>query len=235
MAKRQPRKKMSHAGIKPTWAPAAQTQLEPEADVFEPLIAWGVAVRALPGQQVSGDKHLVTPVGKGFLLAVVAGVGHGEEASAAAKTAVAVLEEHAGEPLPTLFKRCHAALTRSRGVVMTVAALQPGEGRLTWMGVGNVEALVVRAETGRKTAGDRAVLRSGLVGYQLPEQRANVLPIAPGDLVAFATDGIGPGFSKELVCGESPQKLANDILERHFKGNDDALALVVRYLGVDHE
>ena len=29
--------------------------------------------------------------------------------------------------------------------------------------------------------------------------------------------------------------LADEILERHFKGTDDALALVVRYLGGEHE
>jgi serine phosphatase RsbU (regulator of sigma subunit) len=35
------------------------------------------------------------------------------------------------------------------------------------------------------------LLRSGVVGYQLPTLRASTLPIAPGDLLIFATDGIG--------------------------------------------
>jgi len=30
---------------------------------------------------------------------------------------------------------------------------------------------------------------------------------------------------------DSPQRLADRLLERHFKGRDDGLVLVVRYLG----
>ncbi len=210
-------------------------QLETEADVFEPLIAWGVATRALPGQKVSGDLHLVKLFEDGFLLAAVDGIGHGAEARLAAKTAVAVLENHPEDALVVLFKRCHELLAQTRGVVMTAAALQPMQRQLTWMGVGNVEALLVRADVRAKTHGDRVVLRSGLVGYQLPALRPSTVPIAAGDLVVFATDGIAPGFGEGLVCGESPQKLADTILDRYFKGNDDALALVVRYLGMGYE
>jgi serine phosphatase RsbU (regulator of sigma subunit) len=209
--------------------------MDTDSAISKSVIAWGVATRALPGQRVSGDLHLVRPVKEGFLLAAVDGLGHGDEASAAAKAAVAVLEDHAGEPLVTLFRRCHEWLIRTRGVVMTVAALQPAAGMLTWMGVGNVEALVVRADSRSKTHADRVVLRSGLVGFQLPELRVSTVPIEPGDLVVFATDGIAAGFSEGLAAGEPEQKLADDIVERHFKGTDDALALVVRYLGERHE
>jgi hypothetical protein len=38
-----------------------------------------------------------------------------------------------------------------------------------------------------------------------------------------------------LARSDSPQQLADRILERHCKGHDDALVLVVRYLGAPHE
>jgi len=42
----------------------------PEASVGAPaLIEWGVASLALPGEAESGDRHLVTPVGTGVLVA----------------------------------------------------------------------------------------------------------------------------------------------------------------------
>src|SRR2546430_3534138 len=95
----------------------------PEASVGAPaLIEWGVASLALPGEAESGDRHLVTPVGTGVLVAVVDGLGHGAEAASAAKAAVAALERHATESPAPLLERCHRALKGTRGAVMSVAA-----------------------------------------------------------------------------------------------------------------
>ena len=79
------------------------------------------------------------------------------------------------------------------------------------------------------------LLRNGLVGYQLPALQASLVPIAPGDLLIFATDGIRVGFTQELVPTDPPQLMADHILNRFFKGTDDALVLVVRYLGARYE
>src|SRR5439155_15227394 len=198
-------------------------------------IAWGAASRPLPGEIVCGDLHLIKRTRDGVLLAVVDGLGHGDAAMAAAQTAIAVLESHAEEPLTALVNRCHEALTKTRGVVMTVATLRPFEDKLTWLGVGNVEAILLRADRQAKVRSDRVLLRGGLVGYQLPVLRATTLPLAPDDLLIFATGGIDAGFAEGLVCSDSPQQLADRILECHFKGHDDALVLVMRYLGTQHE
>src|ERR1051325_897373 len=199
------------------------------------LTEWGAAARALPGQTVSGDLHRVKPLNDGVLLAVVDGLGHGEEATVAARIAVGVLDQHAEEPLVPLVLRCHAALMQTRGVVMTVASLRPVEERLTWLGVGNVEAALLRADAQGQPGSERALLRGGLVGYQLPELRASMTTIAPGDLLVFATAGIDAGFLAGFVQSDPPQQIADRILDRHFRGHDDALVLVVRYLGGRHE
>ena len=209
--------------------------MQDESVISTPLIAWGVASRPLPGEIVCGDRHLIKPITDGVLLAVVDGLGHGAEALTAAKTAIAVLESHAEEPLTALVNRCHEALMKTRGVVMTAAALHSFKDKLTWLGVGNVEAILLRADRQARARSDRVLLRSGLVGYQLPVLRPSTLPLAPDDLLIFATDGIDAGFNEGLVCSDSPQQLADSILERHFKGHDDALVLVVRYLGPQHE
>jgi phosphoserine phosphatase RsbX len=199
------------------------------------LIAWGVASRALPGQPVCGDLHLVKPVADGILMAVVDGLGHGDEAVVASKRAIATLEAHSDGSLTTLVRQCHEALTKTRGVVMTVAALQPSASRLTWLGVGNVEAVVLSGGGQAKGRVDHILLRAGIVGYRLPELRASNVTVSPGDLLVFATDGVGGGLTKGLRSGDSPQRIADNILERHFKGHDDALVLVVRFLGSGHE
>jgi phosphoserine phosphatase RsbX len=198
-------------------------------------IEWSVAARPLPGQEVSGDRHLIKWLDHRILLAVIDGVGHGEEAATAARMAVEILENHASEPLIALVKRCHEALLETRGVVLTVAAFNLEENTLTWLGVGNVEGLLVRADAGASYPRESVLLRSGLVGYQLPALQASVIPVAAGDLLVLATDGIQTAFDQAISMTESPRQLADKILSRHFKGNDDGLVLVARYLGGQHE
>src|ERR1044071_6898396 len=209
--------------------------MQEDTAISPSLIDWGVAWRPLPGQHVCGDMHLVKTLSDGVLLAVVDGLGHGDEAVVASKTAVRVLERHAEDTLVGLFHRCHLELHRTRGVVMTAAVLHEGENRLNWMGVGNVEAVLVHAHRSSRPASERVLLRNGIVGYRLPELRLSSPPIAPDDLLIFATDGIGPGFAEGLVLDDPPQRIADRILKRHVKPWDDALVLVVRYVGSDHE
>jgi serine phosphatase RsbU (regulator of sigma subunit) len=199
--------------------------------ISEHLIDWGVAWRALPGQQVCGDVHLIKPVPSGVLLAVVDGLGHGAEAAAVAVIALGVLDRHAGEPLSAIFRHCHDALLRTRGAVMTLAWLEADERRLTWLGVGNVEAVLLRAGRDPQIPVARAVLRSGIVGYRLPALQAGTIPVEPEDLLVFATDGVRAGFNEALPKGVPPQHLASKVMDNYFRGTDDALVLVAKYLG----
>src|SRR5258706_15575434 len=106
------------------------------------VVEWSVASRPFPGQRVSGDLGVVIPWSDGVLLAVIDGLGHGEEATVAARLAVTVLEQYAGEPVIMLVQRCHRALLHTRGAVMTVVALNTGNDTLTALGIGNVETVV---------------------------------------------------------------------------------------------
>jgi len=197
------------------------------------LIDCGVAASALPGQTQSGDLHLVKPVPAGVLIAVVDGLGHGAEAATAARRAVTTLEEHASESVLALLQRCHWALKGSRGVVMSLAFLNQHERTLMWTGVGNVECMLFHFDATPSAIPSRAglVTRGGIVGSELPPTRAQVVPLAAGDLLIFATDGIREGFSDGLPFEAAPQQLAEHILRQHGKGTDDALVLVARYRG----
>ena len=200
-----------------------------------PFIDWGVATQAIPGEAVSGDLHQVKPFAHGALVAVVDGLGHGDEATAVAKAAVAVLEEHADQSVILLVKRCHDALLKTRGAVMTLASFNVFDSTVSWLGVGNVEGLLVRADMKAKPASESAFLRGGVVGYQLPPLRASVIAVAPDDLLILASDGISSGFYLDLIASDPPQQIADRIMSQHFKGNDDALVLVARFLGTRHE
>jgi phosphoserine phosphatase RsbX len=195
------------------------------------LIDWGVASVALAGEAESGDLHLVKPLKHGVLVAAVDGLGHGAEAAAAARAAVAALDRYADEDVLPLVARCHEALLGTRGVVASLAFLDDARRALTWLSVGNVEGMLLFADPAARPVRASLVTRGGIVGSALPPLRAEVVPIAPGDTLIFATDGIRGGFTEGLASDATPQQLADDILARCGKGTDDALVLVARYLG----
>jgi len=193
-----------------------------------PQLEWGVASIALPGETTSGDLHIVQAFPGGALMGVVDGLGHGAEAALAARRAVAELAQHAGESPIGLVQRSHQALAGTRGVVMSVASYNARDHTLTWIGVGNVEGFLVRSDPGARPARESILLRGGVVGHDLPQLRATVMPVAPEDTLIFVTDGIRPDFLDELNLAEAPQPLADLILRQSAKRTDDGLVLVVR-------
>jgi negative regulator of sigma-B (phosphoserine phosphatase) len=194
------------------------------------LIEFAVAEAALPGEPESGDLHLVAPHPRGVLVAAIDGLGHGAEAAAAARAARTVLLDDPGAELSDLFMRAHSRLARSRGVVMSLASFEHG-GKLSWLGVGNVEGTLVRAEEGTVRRTDSIMLLGGVVGYQLPTLRPSTTAIELGDILILATDGIGSGYIGDLDPAATPSALAGRILGRFGKGGDDALVVVARYVG----
>jgi serine phosphatase RsbU (regulator of sigma subunit) len=195
------------------------------------VLDWSVASRALPGQAVSGDLHVVAPWRDGMLIGVLDGLGHGAEAIAAARIAAAVLEQHAGDAVIALVQHCHRALRNTRGVVMTLASLNTLDDTLTVIGIGNVETVVHRANPAANPRRESVLLRGGVVGYQLPALHASIVPMTPGDLVVFATDGVREDFSDLINPQEPIPQLVDRILAKKFRGNDDGLVLGCRYLG----
>lgn len=202
--------------------------------IGDQLIDWGVAALALAGEAQIGDRYLVKSFQNGVLVAMVDGLGHGTEAAEAAKTAIATAERHAREPLTSLLELCHESLRRTRGVVMSLASINALDEMLTWLGVGNIESVLVRTDV-NAPAREWLLLRGGVVGYRLPPLKASVLSIKPGDTLILATDGIRGGFAEDLDLSDAPQQIADRILDRFAKGTDDALVLVVRYIGFGHE
>ena len=106
---------------------------------------------------------------------------------------------------------------------------------MTWVGVGSVEGVLLRADPAGGPPREDVLLYSGVVGSLLPTVRGFVVPVAHGDLLLIATDGIRSGFAERVRLDEAMQALADRILAQNNKRTDDALVLVARYLGNSHE
>ena len=184
------------------------------------------------GQTESGDRYLVTATPDGALVAVVDGLGHGAEAADAAKVAVRSLERNAQQRVIPLVRDCHQSLVGTRGAVISVASFTAHDQTMTWLGVGNVEGLLLRA-LATSPRRESLLLRGGVVGVHLPTLTAEIVPVTPGDTLILATDGVRSDFSSERLSQQDPPPmLADYILARWGKQDDDALVLVVRYLGL---
>ncbi len=194
------------------------------------VVDWSARNRPLPGETESGDAPVVVFFPGGALLGLIDGLGHGPEAATAARAAVARLEAAPDQPVLKLINLCHEALRSTRGAVMSLAAIDAARGELTWAGVGNAEALLHRADPAHTPGRERILLRSGVVGYQLPPLRATSLPIFPGDVLVFASDGLRHDFGEEAPFG-TPDEMAQHLLGAYARDSDDASVLVARYLG----
>jgi serine phosphatase RsbU (regulator of sigma subunit) len=194
-------------------------------------IEWGVAAVAQPGQQHSGDQYVVSPLADGLLVAVIDGLGHGPKAAVAAEAAVAALNKDINDNLTALMQRCHTALVGTRGAVMSLASINAATGNLTWLSVGNVVGMLMRADRHMTPAREHLLLRGGVVGYRMPPLREFTEPIYPGDTLILATDGIRSGFMDDIPLHLAPQAMADNILDRYNRKTDDATIVVARFVG----
>jgi serine/threonine protein phosphatase PrpC len=114
---------------------------------------------------------------------------------------------------------------------MSLAAFSARDAAMTWVGVGNVTGLLLRAD--REAARPREALlsRGGVVGYHLPSLYPAVHSVYPGDTLIFATDGLRSSFAEDVMLDDSPQQIADHLLDSYSRGTDDALVLVARCVG----
>lgn len=194
-------------------------------------IEWAARGRPIPGEAESGDEAVAGFFPGGALLGVIDGLGHGKEAAAASRIAAAVLDEAPQRPVLDLIHACHRALRGSRGAVMSLASIDCHSARMAWAGVGNVEAVLTRADPARKPLREHILLRGGVVGYQLPPLRFAELELFAGDVLVVASDGLEAHFDEGVSLSASPAENAEGILRAYGRSTDDATVLVARFGG----
>lgn len=183
------------------------------------------------GEAVSGDRACIGHTDAGVLVGMVDGLGHGEDAGAAAHRASMVLEDPAsGIDVADALRQCHVALRGTRGAVIALAAFPAQASDMEWLAVGNIEGVLVRGRSG-PSGREMIVQRPGIVGHHIPALRSATLPVRAGDTLVFATDGLRRELA-QAVSRRGPARLEGavaELLEEFATGNDDALLLTARY------
>jgi negative regulator of sigma-B (phosphoserine phosphatase) len=187
--------------------------------------SWGAAIRPKTGQSVSGDAYVILPFADNHLLAaVIDGLGGGEAAAEAAQRAVSVLKRQPTLELTELMHQADRALAGSRGAVMALLRLDARDRSAEFVGVGNI---------GVQVYSDlliKPISKNGIVGYRLPQLLRMTYTYNSGDIFVLYSDGISSRFTTEQSPDlyQPPQQIADEILQRFGKDNDDATVVVIR-------
>jgi serine/threonine protein phosphatase PrpC len=187
--------------------------------------SWGAAIRPKTGQSVSGDAYVILPFLDNHLLAaVIDGLGGGEAAAEAAQRAVSVLKRQPTLELTELMHQADRALAGSRGAVMALLRLDARDRSAEFVGVGNI---------GVQVYSDlliKPISKNGIVGYRLPQLLRMTYTYNSGDIFVLYSDGISSRFTTEQSPDlyQPPQQIADEILQRFGKDNDDATVVVIR-------
>ncbi|ATX78526.1 Anti-sigma regulatory factor (Ser/Thr protein kinase) [Mariprofundus aestuarium] len=181
--------------------------------------------RAIPGHQVNGDAFVIKHANHRTLVAVIDGVGHGTFAHKASTTAKAYIESHFEQDLEHLLMGCSRACRATRGAVMTLVALEWQERNMHYAGIGNIESRIFNALTDKKL-----IVRRGIVGNRMPPPKSSLESWNSGAVMVLHSDGISTKWQwHELtpVMHLGASAVAQRIMERYGKGNDDATVLVI--------
>lgn len=181
------------------------------------------ASRPLPGEVENGDASFVRVVGDATWFGVIDALGHGPMAALASSLAVlhlgrADLSRSDAVGVVNVVLGLHKALRGTRGAAALLCCLR-GE-TLTLCGVGNVE---VR----RLGVTISAHVTPGVLGGTISRPPVAAVGKMPaGTRVVVFSDGISPKFGADDIGGSDLDMVAQDVLSRFGRVNDDATVLI---------
>jgi len=186
----------------------------------------GAFGRRFPGEHYSGDDAAFVRSGDALLVAVADGLGHGEPArQASVRAARLVAANRDGSP-KELLAACDRELARTRGAVMASARLE-GSGDMVVAGVGNVGAHVYGPGSSWRFGGSSYVLGSPGGARRIAVEHHR---LEARDVLVLFSDGIRSklDLTGELdLLREHPVVIAQRIVERFARDDDDVLVMVV--------
>ena len=189
-----------------------------------------VGVVCLPksGESVCGDAWTIVPTAHGPLVCVVDGLGHGPGAAAAARAAIAAVEQNAEREhrVERLMGAMHLALRPTRGAAAAVALLQPDAALCSFCGVGNISAVLLSQGQSRSM-----VSHSGILGHQTRKIQELNYPLVDGALCILHSDGLATRWRLDDypgLEGSHPSLIAGVLYRDFSRRRDDTTVVVVR-------
>lgn len=186
----------------------------------------GVVNVPLRGEEQCGDAWAVEFLDQGAVAMIVDGLGHGPNASAAARAAMTAFRESVGRPPELMLTAMHEALHRTRGAALSIGVVDRKNRSLRFCGVGNVDGRVVTSESNR-----HLIPQNGIVGHSMPRAVAADSPWPAQSTLVLHSDGISSRWRVDRYPGllaRHPALLAGVLFRDFARIRDDATVLVFR-------
>lgn len=183
-----------------------------------------VIERPLPGQAACGDMGIVKELPGEVFMGIADVLGHGEKAAMLAESIRDYFERNSQRGVVELVEGLHERIRGSRGAVCAVCRLEVATGLLRYAGIGDVSLSIF----GRQKA--RLSFPPGIVGYAMRTPKEGSFKLEGGDVVLLHTDGIRTHVElEEALLGGSPRAIAERVIERFSRREDDACCIVLKY------
>jgi anti-sigma regulatory factor (Ser/Thr protein kinase) len=201
-----------------------------ETPVARPACEIGIMSKPYPGEIISGDDAVVLGSPSGFLAAVADGLGHGPEARVASNRAIEVLSQRRDLDLGQLIIDLNDELNRTRGCAISIMRFDRPSASLEYVSAGDVYAHLYHLRDAHFFT--PAPLTLGTGHFQKQRIRVERVALKPGSVLIMFTDGLK---SRTTLKGEldvlrlPPIAIADHLIEKYSRPDDDALVSVIRF------
>lgn len=182
-----------------------------------------------PGERVCGDAWICHQSPERTHVLVVDGLGHGREASEAAKQASSTFRSHLQSSPGEILGYMHDALKSTRGAVAAVAEIRPRERTVFYAGIGNIAAVLSAGGNSKNLVSHNGTL--GIVTSRIQEFQADW----PMDAILILhSDGLQSRWDLSSYAGLMTRHPATvgGVLFRDFRRQrDDATVVVLKACG----
>ncbi len=181
-----------------------------------------------PGEDVPGDDWDFEEQPGWAALLAIDGLGHGVGAASAAAAAVSVFQSRLQPAAAAVMETIHNGIRHTRGAAAAVAILFPRDRKLSFCGVGNLTAAVVKGSQTR-----RLLSHNGIVGYEARKIQELEYGWPEDALLIVHSDGLTAHWEFDQYPGlqdRHPGVIAGVLFRDALRGRDDATVVVVKNL-----
>ncbi|HUP82218.1 MAG TPA: SpoIIE family protein phosphatase, partial [Pirellula sp.] len=154
------------------------------------------------------------------------GLGHGHEASLAARASVEVFQRSMDASPKVVIEKSHAALSGTRGAAVATGRLLPTDNQFSFAGVGNIGATLI------SSSGSRGLMsHNGTVGIRMRTVQELEYEWPPGAFLVMHSDGLQSRWDLVNYPGlvnRHAATIAAVLLRDFIRGRDDTTVVVIR-------
>ena len=181
-----------------------------------------------PGESVCGDGFIVRQTANGFLAMTGDGLGHGQHAHEAIKSALQAFKHTRSNDPSEIIREIHAQVKRTRGLVCTIVYADRKNGVWNICGVGNIATRIYLGLENKTYTP-----YNGIIGHNIPRTMNNTVhPFSKDQMLVMHSDGIRTKWKLSdypSLLKEKPALIAATLYKDNWRGTDDATVLVAKF------